>query len=247
MECDELDGLLDAYVDGELELGRVRDVERHLGECPVCRALAGECREFRVFFAASAPVYHAPPELKDKIVTALRRHGPESRWKILRHPRVYAAAALTVALAVIGTMLWPDPSKQMAAQAVFDHSRSVLVGPLLDVASDDPQVIKPWFALKLDYSPPVVGPLPSGFSLRGARVEALQNRRVAAIVYQRDQNLITLFVWPAKPGRLAKKDHFLQGYDACAWSHGNFNYLAVSALSDRELDEFTDLIRARLE
>ena len=47
MDCDELDCFLDAYLDGELELSRQRDLEHHLSRCPTCHSLAEECRQTR--------------------------------------------------------------------------------------------------------------------------------------------------------------------------------------------------------
>ena len=39
MNCDELQSLVDPYVDGEIDSSRARDVEEHLRTCPNCTGL----------------------------------------------------------------------------------------------------------------------------------------------------------------------------------------------------------------
>jgi anti-sigma factor RsiW len=55
----------------------------------------------------------------------------------------------------------------LIAEAVSDHSRSLLVNHLLDITSSDQRVVKPWFTGKLDYSPPVVDLTQAGYKLVG--------------------------------------------------------------------------------
>ena len=40
MDCNETKRLLDAYVDDELELTRLLDLEAHLAACPACNKAA---------------------------------------------------------------------------------------------------------------------------------------------------------------------------------------------------------------
>jgi hypothetical protein len=70
---------------------------------------------------------------------------------------------------------------------------------------------------------------------------------LTALVYKRNEDLVTLFAWPAAGRFLAAKDWSISGFRACTWNAANFNFVAVSTLSDHGLDEFTDQIRDRLK
>jgi Sigma-70 region 2 len=53
-----------------------------------------------------------------------------------------------------------------------------------------------WFNGKLDYSPPVPELSQAGYALKGGRIDLLDRRAVAAIVYEHGKHVINLFVWP---------------------------------------------------
>ncbi len=78
----------------------------------------------------------------------------------------------------------------------------------------------------------------------GGRLDYLQAHPVAALVYQRRQHLINLFLWPdTKSGDSAEKAYSARGYHLLAWTQDNTTCWAVSDLNLKELEEFTRLVR----
>ncbi|SRR6266404_658300 len=194
------------------------------------------------------PVYKAPPELKARIRAALRKQSKsESQW-VTRFggPLVYAAAGLSVCL--LGLLRWDSHGKDrvLTAQAISNHARSLFVGHLLDVASSDQDSLKAWFTGKLDFSPPVLNLTKGGYKLAGVRLDILENRRVAAIVYKRQDCFINVFIWPAADHAIDLDTQSLLGFSLCGWNKSGLSYLIVSELSQSDMENFEDQLRDRM-
>jgi anti-sigma factor RsiW len=241
MNCKEAEGFLDAYLDGELESSQRLELDQHLSECSECRAALEERRQFRSFFAANAPRYQAPSELREKISTITRQR--KSSW--WRQSWIYAAALLVVGLVVAWTVFYPNREKRLAAQAASDYLRALLVDHLCDIVSPDPQVVKPWLSGKLNFSPPVVDLPGSGYQMRGGRIDVIQNRRVAALVYRRGKEVVTLFIWPETRHRFNGTSQVSNGVSICTWNDSNLNFIAVSTLDETQLDDFVNRFREK--
>lgn len=252
MDCEKSGRFLDAYLDCQLT-GRQRiEVEQHLTGCRVCRSRMHEAEAFRSFFRASAPRYTAPERLRANIVAAVRsQRATPGPGRTFRHAAwLYAAAVLIVSLCLYLcfslTMFLPDRDKQLCDAAVLDHSRSLAVDHLVDVASEDHRAVKSWLSARLPFSPPVVDLPVSGYSLVGGRVVVIENRPVAVVVYGRGKEVASLFCWPVSSGPVMDRARYIDGYRADTWSNAECNYILVSKLTEGEHDALSDSLRDRL-
>jgi anti-sigma factor RsiW len=246
MNCEEADRLFDPYLDRELDPSQSLRLEEHLSDCPVCQSLVQECIDFRSFFKSNAPVYAAPPQLRASVLATVRRQRLKSELTFLRQPWIYAAAVLVLSLFAL-TILLPDNAKELSSQAVANYAQSLTTDHLVDIASADQQVLKSWFAGKLSFTPPLADLQAAGYPLLGGRVDVIQNRPVATLIYQHDKSIVTLFCWPPKNGLLSKGNHLIEGCSVYTWGNATCNYIVVSKLDKHELDAFVDSLRARGE
>jgi len=251
MNHDEAARLLGPYRDGELDLTTCLKLEEHLAGCPDCQQqLAGE-QELAGFIRAETPRFTASPFLKTRILAALReeKSAPAATpwWKHFSPAWTYSAWAGAAALLIILALgVFSAPTLPVLAQeAVANHVRSLQVNHLMDVASTDQHTVKPWFAGKLNYSPPVVDLSPSGYPLIGGRLDVLDHRTVAAIIYQRRKHYINLFIWPSDTASLHGRFYDQNGYHVLGWTQSGMNYLAVSELGEKELREFVGMIQGQ--
>jgi anti-sigma factor RsiW len=250
MDCDEVRQCLDAYVDGELEFTRPSEIKTHLACCPACQLAAEQIASLSSIVWIDMEVYKAPRELRSKIRTALRKEfEPRFAWFFkYGHPLAYGAIVLAFGFALAWTWatLAGNKNQDLVAEAISNHSRSLMVSHLVDCHSSDRQTVRPWFAGKLDYSPPVVDLEQAGYALMGGRIDILERRPVAAIVYQREKQIVNLFVWPATGHKIDIDARSERGYQFCGWNQAGLNYLCISEISGADLEKFESQVREHL-
>ncbi|MEO6994905.1 MAG: anti-sigma factor [Lacunisphaera sp.] len=254
MDCNDTRRFLETDADGELDLVRHLELEAHLQTCSDCARRADTIRARRSALRDSLPRFNAPPHLAAKIKAALENEAPSAAATPPKSRHLFSfsplwgslgvAASVAVAL-FIGYTWGGSLARQnlLIDEALSDHIRSLQANHLTDVASTDQHTVKPWFAGKIDFSPPVVDLASTGFPLIGGRLEQLDGRTTAALVFHRRQHPINLFIWPANGSLVASHQTERNGYHTESWSQNGFNFLAVSEIPAAELTQFADNFR----
>jgi anti-sigma factor RsiW len=238
MKCDEAEILLNALIDGELDAGHAREAEAHAQGCERCSARIRVYRDLREKLRDNDLRFAAPPALRNRIGRALPA-GSTSRRALLKGFALgsitSAAAAAGIVLAVVGR----DPDNRIVAEVVSAHLRSLQAEHLTDVASSNQHNVKPWFNGRSDLAPPVADLTAQGFTLIGGRLDYIDGKPAAAIVYRRGMHLINLFVLQSPSStQSAAKLESLQGFNVRRWAEQDLSLLAVSDIKSEELEEF---------
>jgi anti-sigma factor RsiW len=235
MSCEVLDQDLEAFVDRELDDEGVRRVREHVAACEGCRVRVAE-RQMLGRLIRSVPYHTAPDRLRSRVASQT------SRSLMTRRLFTWAAAAAVIVAIAGGTVLLRTPRRDdgaIVAAVVDGHVRSLMANHLFDVQSTDQHTVKPWFLGKLDFSPPVVDLSTSGFPLIGGRLDYIAGRPTAALVYQRHQHTINLFVSDDGHGASSTIDRrSLRGFHVRHWTRDGMSFWVVSDLNESELDEF---------
>jgi anti-sigma factor RsiW len=256
--CREMRLLVQADVDGELAPAEAVRVSAHMESCPACTemqaqlvTLVGRIRHSAPYYAASDALRAAVQARIAAVVTSEVQevHIARQFWKWRLpgwHLGSIAPFGTGFALAAcIALLLMLPRGGGLPDAVVADHIRALQPGHLMDVVSTDQHTVKPWFDGRLDYAPPVKDLKAQSFPLAGRRLDFLDNRPVAALVYQRRQHIIDLYVWP-NGGHLdhGPTEGSRSGYNFLRWSHDGMAFWAVSDLDAHELADFVRLWRA---
>lgn len=255
MSCKLTARFVPGYLDGELDLSRTIEMETHLQSCADCARELEQQKALRVALQRGSLAYAAPEALREAIQSSLRSAAPlvetrETRnaWRpfaVLRWAGAFAVLALCVVTAwqFVPGLRRPSGDQGMVAEVLSSHVRSLEANHLMDVASTDQHTVKPWFDGKLDFSPPVEDFAKDGFPLVGGRLDYLEGREVAALVYQRRKHFINVFVWPSTAGATsAETIESRQGYNLMRWSRNGFQFWAVSDVGTADLTDFVHLL-----
>jgi anti-sigma factor RsiW len=241
MKCRDLASELDAYVDSELDEQLETAFTEHAAVCNGCQQQIAD-REWLRRTIRRAPRFAAP----ERLYQALRVRTAPRRW---RYAAAAGASAAVLSLAVTWTAVpsrLPDRHQQIVSAVVDAHLRSLLDARLVDVPSSDQHTVKPWFAGRLPFSPPVVDMQDEGFVLAGGRLDYLDGMPAAAVIYRRRQHVVNVFVRSLSSAASAWSAGPMHGYSVRHFDRDDMSFLIVSDLNTSELATFAAVLQTRL-
>lgn len=259
MSCSTVRGILynyiNAYVDGELSDTDRAAVEKHFEVCAHCANERFEIEQMKntlhYEFAYSSP-YGLEEDIKNKIAQSAKPEAESVEeknpfsWRWLNYiipPFVTAVAAVLIVLALVPNF---QQEVNMEEEIVSAHVRSLIEDNLIHIASSDTQEVKPWFNGRVDFVAKAKDLSSEGFNLKGGRLDYLNQRNAASIVYQVRSHDINLFIFPTNEDDLDTPLTFQnKGYNIVKWVNNGLEYCAISDLNLPELKKFAELFRGK--
>jgi len=253
LNCEQTQKLLHGYVDGELDLLKNLEIDQHLQECAACAQAHTDLQALRAALKEDAPYFEVPSGLQNRIRSSVREASKAGPSPLVIPPRWLGIAASLVFVLITGWGLLYVLSNRAAKVASVErfvlasYVRSeMLPTHRVDVESSNQHTVKPWFAGKVDFAPLVPDLTDHEFFLVGGRLDYLDDRAVAALVYQRRKHFINLLIWPStQDAETAPKAVTRQGYHLFHWTQSGMAYWAVSDLNPAELQQFVHQVQEK--
>jgi anti-sigma factor RsiW len=184
----------------------------------------------------------APASLRKKIRADLGTVEPTTAMPqpLLWHWLAAAAALLLLAIAgwrVSPVLRTDDYRAELAEEIVDAHVHSLQPGHLTGISSNDEQAVKGWFKSRLTFALPARDFANDGFALEGGRLDVVEGRSVAVVVYARPGHLISVFIWPTRERDTSPRIGSRQGYQWIDWRKGKIEFCAVSDAPTPDLQQ----------
>ncbi|MEJ8837465.1 anti-sigma factor family protein [Ramlibacter sp. AN1133] len=254
---------VNAYVDAEMDLASQLRFEERLRLDAGLRAQVQDLRGQSEALREGAQYHVAPAHLRAlvsglaKVPPAPGASGPRpwrarvravgADWFAIRPLATGLAVASIVAAMVNPVLLRSSDAERLQRELVASHVRATMAQRSIDVASSDQHTVKPWFATQLDYSPPVRPLEVPGTVILGGRVDYVDGRRVAVIVYQHGRHLVDHYIWPTRQADDTVKVTVVDGIRIAQWSRGGMAHKLVSDMDPEELRVIVQACRQQEE
>jgi len=247
VRCDFTNSLLQGYFDGELSGRRAAELERHLRRCVHCATELVDLDLLRDRLQLAQLYEPATASVRRRISARLHAIAPTTAAS---RPLLWHWLAAAAALLFVAVLLWrvgygprgDDYQPELAEEVVDAHVQSLQLGRLTAINSTDEQAVKGWFTGKLTFVFPVRDFANDGFALQGGRLDVVEGRSVAALVYARPEHQIDVFIWPTREQDTSPRVGSRQGNQWIDWRKGRIEFCAVSYAPTSDLQQLQRLL-----
>jgi anti-sigma factor RsiW len=249
VRCNLSDSLIHGYFDGELSTPQHLDFERHLEGCADCSVELLELDLLSGTLQLSQLYEYAPASLRKKIRAEFQFVAPitAASQPLLWHWLAAAAALLFIAFIVWRVspgLRTDDYQAELAGEILDAHVRSLQPGHTTDIASADEYAVKGWFDGKVKFAVPVSNFAKEGFTLQGGRLDVVEGRSVAALVYARKRHLFNVFIWATRESDTSPRTGSRQDFRWVDWRKGKIEFCAVSDGDPVDVERLRQLINS---
>lgn len=258
MECRDVRERLEDLRRGRHRAGEAA-LRAHLESCRECARARDIDQALADLVARAGRVPAAPPHLRARVERALERareaSGPATRVRffVRDHPwlALSLAAGLALALALPSALLllWPsrpEPATLLIAEAVDEHVRGIAL-----VRFEGPEVTEmKQYLRRLREQIEFLTAMPYGgdpeLKFLGGRPTFFLKRKVAGFLYEKGEQVISLYVLPGAGIDVPQRDRVAidrfkpmltrhGGYSVFLWKQGDLAYSLVASLPVPEM------------
>jgi anti-sigma factor RsiW len=236
--------LSQAALDGELDASAMLLFEKQVAEDPALAAEYGRLGALRQTIR-KLPKMEASDDFRARIAaiaTAPQTPAASPWFGEWRSSALAASLALVLGSGLTFLML-PRPGPDATQELIAGHVRGMISGQPADVATSDRHTVKPWFATRITEAPQVFDLKDDGFALDGGRVDVVDGKPVATLVFHHLKHVISVSELPGTPAHfgLTEGHRTVKGYSTYTWSMGDTpdnktTFVAVSDIAPAELD-----------
>ncbi len=246
--------LLQAALDGELDAQGMITFEQDLAQDAALRA---EYQRLAALRAAiqRLPKTQASADFRARIEAIATEQGksiarPANGWFGEWRSSALAASLALMLGSGLTYLLVPAQSPDVMQALIAGHVRGMISGQPADVASSDRHTVKPWFATRILEAPQVVDLSAEGFTLDGGRVDVIDSKPVATLIFHHLKHVISVTELPGASARFgtAETRRTVKGYSVLSWTMGatpdtKTTYVAVSDIAPDELEHLAAAFR----
>jgi anti-sigma factor RsiW len=237
---------LDAYVDAELPAAEAAELEEHLHSCPACAADALQRMQLKRIAHVAGARYAPSPEFRLKIRQMVAEPAPRRRhWSWRWMPQLATAALVLLVLA--GGGIWSGRAQRERTLAELTDLQVATMASEhpVDVISQDPHTVKPWFEGKLPFTFNLFEWEKTPFKLLGGKVAYLQGNPGAQLLFQVRKHQLGVFIFPdrVKAGGLMSGESIHAAFNVQTWAKGGLRYFVISDASPEDVRQLSDLLR----
>jgi anti-sigma factor (TIGR02949 family) len=199
MTCEEVPGVIDAYLDGELSVTATLQVHEHFAACENCRRILESEAALHGLLVQEARAEAVPARLRTHILGNLATTEPARGWPARRLAMRFGIISGFVGLAVLGWIaterIASHPMTPLAAELASKH---LLYGEghggALELVTSEPAKMGTWFKGRLGFPVrlPSVARRPE--RLVGGRISSVADSPAAYALYDRSGQSLSLFV-----------------------------------------------------
>ena len=244
MQCNEIENLLETYLDDEMTLSDRRMIESHITSCEACNAKLNEHKVLQeaIFNLGEESVPYSLRRNIDSQIKALTDKEPASekwKWWSFSAAGMVMSSVLTAAVLILGTGL--PVERDINDPFINAHIRSLMANHITDVTSTDKHTVKPWFSGKLPFSPSVHKLKMKQLKLVGGRLDFVRDKPTASIVYKLREHVINVFIQREQIEKMNTDVKLVHksSYNIASWHKNGLNYRAISDLNKKELEVFS--------